>query len=334
VKVFIIRSLLSIIVAAAAGTTAFPATEGQNQETSKQLIVRPSVPPALYKLGPGDEITVTQENAEELNGKSSRVDDLGFVDLPLVGRLKVAGLTLEEAEGVLKQELSKLLLKPNPVISIKDYRSQPVSVFGEVNTPGVIQLQGRKTLVEVISMAGGIKTDAGSEVTVTRRLTYGAVPVKDAVTDGSGQFSTARIDLAGLMRGTSPQSNIDIEPQDVVSVPKAELIYVTGQVKKPGGFALSSNGSITVLQALALAEGTAPQAATKNARIIRSSNGDGPRQEIPVNVAAILSNKESDVDLKPKDILFIPDSLAKKVGVRFAEAAIQAATGVAIWRAW
>jgi polysaccharide export outer membrane protein len=160
------------------------------------------------------------------------------------------------------------------------------------------------------------------------------VPVKDAVTDGSGQFSTARIDLAGLMRGTSPQSNIDIEPQDVVSVPKAELIYVTGQVKKPGGFALSSNGSITVLQALALAEGTAPQAATKNARIIRSSNGDGPRQEIPVNVAAILSNKESDVDLKPKDILFIPDSLAKKVGVRFAEAAIQAATGVAIWRAW
>jgi polysaccharide biosynthesis/export protein len=332
-KVLLVRSLISISVLVAV-TPAFSATEGQNPETSKQLIVRPSVPPALYKLGPGDEITVQQENAEEINGKSSRIDDLGFVDLPVVGRLKLSGLTLEEAENLLKQELGKLLLKPNPVISIKEYRSQPVSVFGEVNTPGVIQLQGRKTLVEMISMAGGIKTDAGSEVTVTRRLTYGPVPVQGSVTDGSGQFSTARIDIAGLMRGTNPQSNIDIAPQDVITVPKAEVIYVMGSVKKPGGFALSTNGSITVLQALALAEGTTPQAGTKNARIIRANNGDGPKQEIPVNVAAILSNKESDVDLKPKDILVIPDSLPKKIGVRVAEAALQAATGAAIFRAW
>lgn len=330
---FFVRSLISISVLAAAAP-AFPGTESQSPETSKQLIVRPSVPPALYKLGAGDEITIQQENAEELNGKSSRIDDLGFVDLPVVGRLKLSGLTLEEAEVVLKQELGKLLLKPNPVISIKEYRSQPVSVFGEVNTPGVIQLQGRKTLGEMISMAGGIKTDAGSEVTVTRRLTYGPVPVQGAVTDGSGQYSTARIDIAGLMRGTNPQSNIDIAPQDVITVPKAEVVYVMGSVKKPGGFALSTNGSITVLQALALAEGTTPQAGTKNARIIRANNGDGPKQEIPVNVAAILNNKESDVDLKPKDILVIPDSLPKKIGVRVAEAALQAATGAAIFRAW
>jgi len=111
---------------------------------------------------------------------------------------------------------------------------------------------------------------------------------------------------------------------------------VAGSVKKPGGFPLSTNGSVSVLQAISLAEGTAPDAATKNARIIRSRNGDGDKdkQEIPVDVAGILRGKTPDFDLQPRDILFIPDSTSKKAGTRFAEAALQAVTGIAIWRVW
>ncbi|HEX4277463.1 MAG TPA: polysaccharide biosynthesis/export family protein [Bryobacteraceae bacterium] len=288
----------------------------------------------LYRLGPGDEVKVFQENAPELDGKTARIDDLGFINLPLTGRVKLSGLTLEESEKALATPLSKYLISPNPVVSITEYRSQPVSVLGAVNTPGVLQLQGRKTLVEMLSMAGGVRADAGTEVEITRRLSFGPLPLPNAAPDASGDFSTAKIDLVTLLKGTAPGSNITIVPQDVISVPRAELIYVTGTVKKPGGFPLSTNGTISVLQALSLAEGIGPDAAAHNARIIRSPNGDGDRQEIPVDVANILRGKTPDFDLKPRDILFIPDSTSRKAGTRFAEAALQAVTGIAIWRVW
>jgi polysaccharide export outer membrane protein len=294
----------------------------------------PRVDNALYRLGPGDEITVHQENAEQLDDVKARIDDLGYVNLPLIGRLKVSGLTIEEAEAAFAKKLSEYLLRPAPVVSIVEYRSHPVSVLGAVNTPGVIQLAGQKTLVEVLSLAGGVRSDAGSEVEVTRRVSEGPIPVANSTLDQAGEFHTAKINLALLLKGLSPETNIPILPRDIVSVPRAELVYVTGSVKKPGGFALSTNGSISVLQALSLAEGVSPDAAAKNARIVRAGTGDREREEIPVNVAAILAGKESDFDLKPRDILFIPDSRSKKAGMRLAEAALQAATGVAIWRVW
>jgi polysaccharide biosynthesis/export protein len=286
----------------------------------------------LYHLGPGDEIRVQQPYAEELDGKIARIDDAGFATLPLVGKVKVAGLTIEQAEAELTSRLSELLLHPAPIISIVEYRSQPVSVVGAVNNPGVIQLQGSKTLLELLSLAGGLRQDAGSEVEITRHLANGRVPVGREKLDPSGQFSTSNIDLTKLLNGTNPGANIIVYPNDVITVPRAELIYVTGDVKKPGGFPLTSGAGISVLQAVSLAEGLGPQAAPKNAKIFRP-RGDGPeKDEIPVNVASIQAAKADDVALKPGDILFVPDSTSKKAGVRAAEAAIQTITGIVIWR--
>jgi polysaccharide export outer membrane protein len=112
------------------------------------------------------------------------------------------------------------------------------------------------------------------------------------------------------------------------------VIYVTGQVHKPGGFPLGASSEISVLQAISLAEGLGPQASGKRAKIFRTQGDSPAKEEIPVDVAGILSGKQQDVELKPQDILFIPDSASKKVGIRAAEAAIQAATGLVIWRAW
>ena len=286
----------------------------------------------LYHLGPGDEIRVQQPYAEELDGKIARIDDVGFATLPLVGKVKVGGLTIEQAESLLTSRLSDLLLNPQPIISMVEYRSQPVSVVGAVNNPGVIQLQGRKTLLEMLSLAGGLRPDAGSEVEITRQVANGHVPVAKERLDPSGDFSTATIDLTKLLNGTNPGANIVISPNDVITVPKAELIYVTGDVKKPGGFPMSSGAGISVLQAVSLAEGLGPQAAPKNAKLFRP-RGDGPeKDEIPVDVASIQAGKTADVGLKPGDILFVPDSAPKKAGVRAAEAAIQTITGIAIWR--
>jgi len=289
---------------------------------------------SLYRLGPGDEISVQQPNAEELDGKTARIDDQGAVNLPLAGRLNFGGLTVPQAESMLASSLKRLLVSPEPVIAITEYRSQPVSVLGAVNTPGVIQLQGRKTLVEMLSLAGGLRPDAGTEVQVTRRLEYGRLPLAKETSDPTSEFSIARVNVVGLLKGTHPAENIVIFPQDVISVPRAEQVYVTGDVKKPGGFPVTGDGGISVLQAVSLAEGLGPQASPKNAKIFRPREDGAPisdKTELAVNVADILAGKSEDFTLKPRDILFIPDSKSKKAGVRAAEAALQAATGIAIW---
>ncbi|MDP9055403.1 MAG: SLBB domain-containing protein, partial [Acidobacteriota bacterium] len=294
------------------------------------------VGPQLYRLGPGDEIKVQQPNAEEIDGATARVDDQGNVNLPLAGRTAVGGLTLQETEAQVKKSLSRLLVRPEPVISITEYRSQPVSVLGEVNTAGVIQLQGRKTLVEMLSMAGGPKSDAGTDVQISRRLAYGKLPLPSATTDATGEYSVAKVNLSALLNGANSSENIVIFPQDIISVPRAELVYVVGDVRKPGGFPLNSSGGVSVLQAVSLAEGLGPQASPKKAKIFRqvdaSGKDTGAKKEIDVDVAAILAGKSSDFILSPKDVLFIPDSASKKIGIRAAEAALQAATGVAIWK--
>jgi polysaccharide biosynthesis/export protein len=308
------------------GTTAIAADDGTKKSSAEQ-----DMQDEVYHLGPGDEIKVHQSNAEELDGRAARIDDMGYATLPLVGRIKLGGTTLEQAESLLASRLSHLLVNPQPVVSISEYRSQPVSVLGAVNNPGVLQLQGRKTLMEMLSLGGGLRQDAGGEVVITRRLGYGRVPVSNESVDPSGRFSTARIDAAGLVKGTNPGDNIVILPQDVISVPGSELIYVTGDVHKPGSFPLRDSNGISVLQAISLAEGLGPQASAKNAKIFRVRGGDQEKDEIRVDVSRILAGESRDFKMKPRDILFIPDSASKKAGYRAAEAAIQAVTGIAIW---
>lgn len=135
-----------------------------------------SANPSLYRLGPGDELRVQQLNAEDLDGKVARVDANGYIALPLAGLLQVGGLTGEEVEAAIGSRLRNLLLKPSPIVSITEYRSQPVSVLGAVNNPLVIQLQERKNLLETLSVAGGLRADAAGQAQITRRLVYGHVP--------------------------------------------------------------------------------------------------------------------------------------------------------------
>lgn len=308
----------------------------QNQKPIAPAAPAPSraaIAPSLYVLGPGDEITVHQPNAEELDNQAARIDDMGDATLPLVGKVHVGGLTVDKAQALIASRLSEWLVQPNPVLSITEYRSQPVSVVGEVTNPGVIQLQGQKTLLETISLAGGLRPDAGDYVEITRELKYGPVPAGQESIDSGRQFSMSRIDLTALMNGRNPTDNVVIYPHDVVSVPRGEVIYVAGDVHKPGSFPLTANGGISVLQAISLAEGLGPQARPKSAKILRPNPQGGDKQEIPVNLSKIMSGKAEDLELKPRDILLVPDSTSKKAGIKAAEAAVQAATGIFIWRA-
>jgi polysaccharide biosynthesis/export protein len=292
----------------------------------------PTTRPSTYTLGPNDEISLSGTDADELVNKPFRIDPEGDISLPMVGRLHAAGLTVRQFEKLLNERLSTFVRDPHVVVTTMEVRSQPVSVLGAVKSPGTYQLQGRKTLAEIIALAGGFREDAGYVVKITREMEWGAVPLPNATVDSSNHFSLAEVSISKILEGQSPAENILIMPHDVISVPKGELVYVIGDVKKAGGFILSEREHISVLQALSMAEGTEPTADSQHAKILRLQPGHEQRQEIVVNVKKILAGSSLDVPMQPGDILFLPTSTAKKVGIRTVDAAIQAAVGIAIWR--
>lgn len=285
-----------------------------------------------YVLGPDDQITIRVTAAEEIVPEPIRIDMSGYIRLPMAGRVRAAGLTVEDLETELVSRLKNYILDPQVTVNINEFRSQPVSVLGAVKTPGVQQLQGRKTLFEMLSLAGGLDANAGPKVKITRGLEWGRLPLKDAVTDPTGKFSIAEVSVKSILDAKNPEQNIVIKPYDVISVPRAEIVYVTGQVMKSGGFVLNEHESITVLQALSLAGGLDRAASPKHSRILRASNTNETRTEMAVDVAKILDGRAKDVPLRADDILFIPASVPKKAAIRAVEAAIQMGTGVVIWR--
>ena len=205
-------------------------------------------------------------------------------------------------------------------------------MIGSVKNPGVHQIEGRKTLIEILSLAGGLTDDAGYSVKITRRMEYGRIPLQSAVDDPTKQFSVAEVGIKGIMQASDPVENIIIQPYDVIAIPHGEMIYVTGNVGHAGGFVLHERESLSVLQALSLAGGLGHAASPQNARILRQSSPSTNRNEIAVDLKKIMAAKASDVPLRADDILFVPDSAPKKAITRAAEAAIQVGTGLAIYR--
>jgi len=281
-----------------------------------------------YQLGPDDELEISGAELDEPANKSTRIDGNGAVQVPLVGRVHVAGLTVAQAEQELNKRLSAYIRQAQIGINVKELRSQPVSVLGAVNSPGVHQVQGHQTLLEMLSLAGGIRPDAGYSIRITRELQWGCIPLPNARLDDSGRYSVGWVNLKDIMEAKNPEENIQIFPHDVISVPKGEMVYVIGDVKRAGGFVLGEHESISVLQVLSLAEGLGPSSRAQDSKILRVNPNAEQRTEIAVDVKAILSGKRKDIPLQSNDILFIPDSTGKKAFSRVVEATIQAA----IWR--
>ena len=296
------------------------------------LVPAPAQQPAEgYLLGPDDRVSVNVRDVKEIEFKPALIDAAGNLELPYVGKLRAAGLSTGDLAKAIAERLKDYINDPNVTVEVTDYGSQPVSVIGAVNKPGVYQLRGRKTLIEVLALAEGLRNDAGYSITITRQREWGAIPLPGATADADGSFS-ARASIAAIMDARSPGANIPVRPHDVIAIPRAEMVYVVGCVRKPGGFVLGEKESITVLQAVSMAEGLDHAAASRDARIIRTVAGAAKPSEIPVNVEKILANKEPDQGLQSSDILFVPTSATKNAALRSVEVAIQMATGIVIWR--
>ena len=284
---------------------------------------------ANYPLGPEDVVHVQVRDVEEIGKQPVRIDAEGDLRLPLAGGVRAAGLTPRQLEREIVKKLQHLVRNPEAVVSVVEQRSQPVSVLGAVRSPGVFQIQSRKTLVEVLSMAGGLKDDAATKIKVTRLTSRGPLPVNYAIVDG--EYQVAEISVASVLNANNPSENFLIEPHDVITVPDAQLVFVMGHVKKPGGFPMREEARVSALQALSMAEGPAPTGAPKHGRILRKQPGLDTRLEIAVDLNKVMSGKAPDVAMLPGDILVIPNNLPKNAFLRSVEAAVQIGTGLIIW---
>lgn len=273
----------------------------------------PSAPSPDLLIGVGDLLEISVFGAPDFD-RQVRVSSSGEVTLPLVGEVHLAGLTAAQAEKFVEKKLLDGGYFTDPHVSIfaKEYQTQGVSVLGEVTKPGIYPMLGAHKLFDVISAAGGMTPKAGNQVTVTHR---------------DGGKGTENVTMAG--NGTdSVKNNPDVLPGDTVVVQKAGIVYVVGDVHLPGGFVMDKP-NLTVLQALAMAQGTNPTAKLDGAKLIRNTGGQ--RTEVPIALKKILSSKAPDVNLQADDILFVPNSAAKSAFHRGLDAIVQAAVGVAIY---
>jgi polysaccharide export outer membrane protein len=289
--------------------------------------------PLGYILGPGDEIRVSVVDLDEVGQYPTRIDLRGTINLPIAGRLDAAGLTAEQLEAQIAERLSGYLQNPDVTVAITEMNGQPVTVLGSVTQPGVQQVQGRKTLMEVVSQAGGLSPDAGYAIRIARLKERGTIPLDNVKEDETGQYWIAEVGVTEVLGGEAPSKNIPVKADDVITVAKGRLVYVLGAVNKTGGFLLGERQRVTVLEALSMAEGLGRYAQSSDVKILRKTPDPDRREEIAVNLKRILKGSDSDVSMQAEDILFVPESTGKKIGARTAAAAVSIGSGIAIWSA-
>src|SRR5262245_51395173 len=214
---FVLSFAVSTIVVPAQEPVPHEGATTGNQTSNRQL--------PDYMLGPGDEIVIMAIEAEEITNKPIRIGVPGDITLPMVGRVLALGMTVQELESEISKRLKMYVREPQVSISVTQLRSQPVTVIGAVGKPGVVQLEGRKTLVEVLSLAGGTQPEASSRISITRKKEAGVQPLGSVAPEAPSSYSVSEVDLQSIMDGSRPEQNIQIHPHDLITVPRAPIVY-------------------------------------------------------------------------------------------------------------
>jgi len=270
---------------------------------------------SAIKLGPGDLVEVGVYGVPELTTKA-RVSNDGDLYLPLIDYVHVGDLSLEESQKLIEKRLDDggFVKNPHVTIFVNEYASQGVTLLGEVGKPGIYPVLGERRLFDIFSAAGGLTDRASRTVSITRRNH----PEKPQV-----------VSLARNLTD-KPESNVEVHPGDTIEIYRAPIVYIVGDVGRPSGL-LVDNGSLTVLQAIALAGGPNRTAKLNGTRIIRKSAGPNGMAETIVPLKKMLQAKAPDIPLQANDILFVPVSGAKVATARAVERAMALTTAVTIY---
>jgi polysaccharide export outer membrane protein len=275
------------------------------------------------KIGPNDLLSISVYGAPEFT-RTVRVSAEGFVRLPMLKqKIEAKGLMPSDLEEKIAAALSaeEILVGPVVTVNIAEYHSRPISVAGAVKVPLTFQALGKTTLLEALTRAQGLAVDAGTEIVVTRPpSTPGGVPLVE------------RIPVKGLIDQADPALNVTLEGGEEVRVPQIGRIFVVGNVKHPGAFKIEDGFGLTVLKALAMAEGLMPYAAKQVYVYRRADSGPAAhdaQQEVLVDLRKILDRKLPDVALSANDILYIPDNRAARLTMTTIDRAIGFASSTA-----
>ena len=249
--------------------------------------------PESLLIGPGDLLHVQVFDTPELEQKDVRVTDAGELPLLLGGNVKVDHLTPAEAARSIEKALldGHFLLQPRVTITVEEYATQKVSVLGEVKTPGAYAISTPRSVLDVLSLAGGLTELADRKILIERKGTSNKVPYFVS-NDAKAAMDTS----------------VRINPGDTLYVPKAGIVYVLGDVKQPGGYTMTNNeAQLSVLQLVARAGGTNNSAVPSHARLMRKT-GNGGYTETALQLSAMQKGKQPDQLLQPEDIVYVPFS--------------------------
>jgi polysaccharide export outer membrane protein len=268
-----------------------------------------------YKIGPQDLLEITVFEVEKLN-KTVRVTSQGNINLPLLGILRVKGLSADELEKEIRSLLAeKYVQDPQVNVIIKEFRNQMISIIGAVMKPGVYDFTGQKTLLDLLAMAGGLRDDAGRFLFVVRPPNP-EMSKKEGGSDDQ-KPTTLIVGLEELLIKGDPTMNLPLLHGDVVNVPTAGKVFVGGEVKNPGGYPLTRK--MTVSQAITVAAGLTQKANASETRIFRYSGKGDEKEVFKVDVYAVQKAQLEDPYVKENDIIFVPISGTKTVLIEFWE---------------
>lgn len=309
--------LLALVLAMGArvevlAQSAIPAKSSAQNSGSQNSILPGEANASMFKLSAGDLIELNVYNVPELSTKA-RVGSSGDLYLPLIDYVHVADLTVDQAQVAIAKRLEDggFVRNAHVTIFVDESSSQGVTILGEVAKPGIYPALGERKLFDFISAAGGFTAVAGRKISIIRE---------------HGRGATITVELTRNL-GDDLKDDVEVFPGDTISVPRAPIVYVVGDVGHPTGL-LIDNGRLTVLQAIALAGGTNHTAKMGAVRIIRK--GPAGMTETKVPLKKMLEAKAPDITLQADDILFIPLSGARVAASQGLQAAVTATAGIAI----
>jgi polysaccharide biosynthesis/export protein len=274
-----------------------------SQRSPQPGILADSTSLPVQKIGPDDLLGLTVFDSTELT-RNVRVSQDGTIRLPLLrNRIPVSGLWPAEVELAIADALKKeqVMIDPVVTVSVAEYRSRPIKVVGAVKHPVTFQAFGDLTLLDAISRAEGLADDAGPEILISK--------VQPGV-DGKPATLVQRVAVKALIDAADPELNLKLEGGEEIRVPDAGKVYVVGNIRKPGAFAIKESSETSVMRLLALSEGLLPYSG-KQAFIYRKE-ASGGKNEIPIDLERIIQRKSPDVTLVANDVLYIPDRTGRR----------------------
>lgn len=307
------RLLVVLAIICLMGVVAVVAQE--LPKTDKPMVIDEAAPAQtqstnILPLNAGDLVEINTMGVPELTTKV-RVNENGELYLPLIGYLSVGGMRPTQVQKLIEQKLIDGKFVNNPHVSVSTSDAMGVTIVGEVQRPGVFPITQTRRFSDLLSMAQGMKPTAGRQITISHR--------------GSTESRTIKYDPEKLA-----QMDFELQPGDVVSVSKAGLVYVVGEVNSPAGLAMDQDETLSLLRAIALVRGPSRDAALNKTTILRK-DAAGKITTIPVKLKDLLHAKAEDVDLIPGDVLYVPSSSSMKSFMRRgAEGVMQATTQLAV----